>query len=119
MTHSPALHRNFLAHVAATAEIATPPMHSGLHEDVVDFLAVTTQYADLESPLDRFEPTNSNQWLSAGLAAAVAYRSTPEASSTAHPFVLAVFVEGDVTRYSFARFEDATRAGRLWSIGLI
>ncbi|MBF4570894.1 hypothetical protein ITJ57_19170 [Plantibacter sp. VKM Ac-2880] len=119
MTHSPALLRTFLAHVAATAEIASPPMHSGLHEDVVDFLAVTTWCADLESPLERFEPTPSNQWLSAGLAAAVAYRSTPEGSSMAHPFVLAVFAEGDVTRYRFARFEDATHAGRLWSIGLI
>lgn len=94
-------------------------MHSGLYEDVVDFLAVTARHADLESPLERLEPTTSNQWLSAGLAAAVAYRSASEASSTAHPFVLAVFVEGDVTRYRFARFEDATRAGRLWSIGLI
>jgi hypothetical protein len=47
----------------------------------------------------------------------MAYRSDPTAPTTDHPFILATYIEGDVTRYRFTRHEDAARAGRLWAVG--
>lgn len=109
--------RNFLAHVEITAENPTPTMQSGLHESVGDFLAITGLYADIDAPFEQFEPSTGNQWLSPGYATAVAYRSDPTAPTTDHPFILATYIEGDVTRYRFTRYEDAARAGRLWAVG--
>lgn len=111
--------RNFTAHVELTAENSSPAMKSGLHESVTGFLAVAGLYADLDAPFETFEPVQGNEWLSAGYAAAVAYRPDSSAPATAYPFTLAVYVEGDVTHYRFPRFEDAARAGRLWAAGLI
>ncbi len=109
--------RDFRAHVQLRAETATPSMRSGLHDSVNEFFAVTRLHADVEAPFEKFEPSPGNEWSTAGYAAAVAYRPDSSAPAGDYPFALAVYVEGDVTRYRFQRFEDAVRAGRLWSAG--
>lgn len=101
--------RNFLAHIEITAANPTPAMQSGLYDSVGQFFAVTGLHADLDAPAMQFEPS--------GYTAAVAYRTDPSTPTTDHPFILATYIEGDVTRYRFTRFEDATRAGRLWAVG--
>lgn len=92
-------------------------MQSGLYDSVGQFLAVTGLHADPDTPFEKFKPSPSNGWLSPAYAAAAAYRTDPSAPTTDHPYILATYVEGDVTRYRFTRFEDATRAGRLWAVG--
>lgn len=109
--------RDFLAHVEITAADPTPAMQSGLYDSVGQFFAVTGLYADLDAPFEKFEPSPSNDCLSPGYAAAVAYRTDPSAPTTDHPYILATYIEGDVTRYRFTRFGDAARAGRLWAVG--
>ena len=109
--------RSLSAHVDATA-VGTPSRRSGLYESVGDFIAVTSLYADMGAPIERFEPSAGNEWLSAGYAAAIAYRRDSSSPDQEAPFMLATYVEGDVTYYRFTRFEDATRAGRYWAIGL-
>lgn len=109
--------RNFLAHVEITAANPTPIMQSGLYDSIGEFLAVTGLHADLDAPFEKFEPSTSNGWLSPAYAAAAAYRSDLTAPATEHPYILATYVEGDVTRYRFTRFGDAARAGRLWAVG--
>lgn len=109
--------RNFRAHVELTAENATPSMRSGRHDSVVEFFAIAGLHADIDEPMTKFEPVAGNEWLSAGLAGAVAY--TPMTGEGEFPVTLAVYVEGDVTYYRFRRFDDAARAGRLWAAGLI
>ncbi|EYT57134.1 hypothetical protein [Microbacterium sp. UCD-TDU] len=89
-------------------------MQSGLYDSVGQFFAVTGLYADHDAPFEKFEPSPSNDWLSPGYAAAVAYRNDPSAPTTDHPYILATYIEGDVTR---TRFGDAARAGRLWAVG--
>lgn len=108
--------RNFRAHVALTAREAAPAMWSGAYVSVGEFFAVVGA-ADLA---ERFEPVPSNEWVRPGLAGAVAYRD-PDAAAAGERFgfALAVYVEGDVTVYRFPRIEDAARAGRLWTAGLI
>lgn len=118
MTAPSAPLRSFSALVDARAESASPSMLSGLYESVSEFFVVTTQGSDIGSTIEQFEPSEGNEWLRPGYAAAMAYRPGSSAAEDA-PFTLAVYVEGDVTRYRFARFEDATRAGRLWAVGLI
>lgn len=118
MTTTDSPQRTFRAHVEKTAQTAQPVMHSGFHESVAEFLAMTEgHYADGERQVEKFEPSRGNAWLTAEHAAAIAYRSTPNGSESEYPFTLAVYVEGDVTRYRFQRFEDAARAGRLWAAG--
>lgn len=114
MNTTAAAPRNFLAHVELTAQNPTPAMQSGLYESVGQFHAVIALYADLDAPFEKFEPSPSNAWLSPAYATAAAYSNNPD---TDHPFILATYVEGDVTRYRFTRFEDAARAGRLWAVG--
>ena len=109
--------RGLSAHVEATAA-SKPSRRSGLYESVGDFLATTSLYTDFDAPIERFEPTAGNEWLQAGLAAAIAYRQDPSSPHQEAPFMLATYVEGDVTYYRFTRFEDATRAGRYWAVGL-
>lgn len=102
--------RNFIAHVEITAQDPAPIMRSGLYESIGEFFAVTGLYADLDAPFEKFEPA-------AGYTAAVAYRSDPSAPTTDYPFILATYVEGDVTCYRFTRHGDAARDGRLWAVG--
>ncbi|MGO2933130.1 hypothetical protein [Microbacterium sp.] len=117
MTKNTTTPRNFRAHVELTAENANPAMVPGLYESIGDFYALIGLYADLDEKFEKFEPVPSNEWVSAGLAGTVAYRSMSATGD--YPYTLAVYVEGDVTRYNFPRFEDAARAGRLWAAGLI
>ncbi|MCZ4068980.1 hypothetical protein O1W71_14975 [Microbacterium sp. H37-C3] len=109
--------RNSIAHVEITAADPTPAMQSGLYDSVGQFFAVTGLHSDLDARFEKFDPSPSNEWLRPGYAAAAAYRTDPTAPTTDHRYVLATYVEGDVTRYRFTRFEDATRAGRLWAAG--
>lgn len=102
--------RSFRAHVALTAQVAAPPMWSGVYESVGEFFAAALAAEGAQ----RFEPVPGNEWVRPGLAGAVAYRD-----AAAEGFALAVYVEGDVTVYRFPRIEDAARAGRLWTAGLI
>lgn len=108
--------RSFRAHVALTAHVGAPPMWSGAYESVGEFFAVALAAEGAE----RFEPVPGNEWVRPGLAGAVAYRD-PDAAAAGEGFgfALAVYVEGDVTVYRFRRFEDAARAARLWTAGLI
>ena len=108
--------RSFRAHVALTAQREAPTMWSGAYESVGEFFAVALAAEGAQ----RFEPVPGNQWVRPGLAGAVAYRDLDAAAAGAgFDFALAVYVEGDVTVYRFGRVEDAARAGRLWTAGLI
>lgn len=107
--------RNFRAHVALTAQSAEPAMRSGVCESVGEFFELAGASADR---VMRFEPVPGNEWVRPGLAGAMAFQE-PADVEPGFGFVLAVYVEGDVTRYRFPRFEDAARAGRLWSAGMI
>ena len=108
--------RNFRAHVALTAQSAEPAMRSGVYESVGEFFAVALAAEGAQ----RFEPVPGNEWVRPGLAGAVAYRDLDAAAAgEGFGFALAVYVEGDVTLYRFRRIEDAARAGRLWSAGMI
>lgn len=107
--------RNFGAHVELTAQVASPVMRSGVCESVGEFFELTGAGAER---VMRFEPVPGNEWVRPGLAGAVAYQEPTDVDSE-FGFALAVYVEGDVTRYRFRRFEDAARAGRLWSAGMI
>ena len=103
--------RNFRAHVALTAQSAEPAMRSGAWEFFAGAAAA--------SGAERFEPVSGNEGVRPGVGGAVAY---PEAAADVEGgfgFALAVYVEGDVTLYRFRRIEDAARAGRLWSAGMI
>lgn len=110
--------RSFAAHVAQTAAHQAADMLSGLYESIEQFLALE------RAPGDRaqeFEPSRSHEWLTAAYAAAVAHGPADPADpadATGYAYTLAVYVEGDVTRYRFRRFEDAARAGQLWALGL-
>lgn len=106
--------RSFRAHVALTAQVAAPPMWSGVYESVGEFFAAALAAEGAQ----RFEPVPGNEWVRPGFAGAIAYRD-PAAAGDAFAFALAVYVEGDVTVYRFPRIEDAIRAGRLWAAGLI
>jgi hypothetical protein len=117
MTENTTTPRNFRAHVELTAQHPLPKMQAGLYESIGDFYALVGLYADLDEPFEKFEPSTGNEWLSAGYAGAVAYSSM--SSEGDYRYTLAVYVEGDVSRYNFPRFEDAARAGRLWAAGLI
>ncbi|KAA9104548.1 hypothetical protein [Microbacterium rhizomatis] len=108
--------RNFRAHVELTAQTASPVMRSGVYESVGEFFELVAAVA--ADPLERFEPVPGNEWVRPGLAGAVAYQEPADVDS-GFGFALAVYVEGDVTVYRFRRFEDAARAGRLWSAGMI
>lgn len=107
--------RNFRAHVALTAQSAEPAMRSGVYESVGEFFAVAAAAPGAE----RFEPVSGNEWVRPGLAGAVAYPEGAADVEGGFGFALAVYVEGDVTLYRFRRIEDAARAGRLWSAGMI
>lgn len=117
MTTTSTTPRDFTAHIANTAQDATPAMRSGLHESIGDFYAIRYLHADIDAPIEKFEPTLSNEWLSPGYAGAIAYRTDPSAPATDHPFILATYIEGDVTSYRFTHYEDAARAGQLWATG--
>lgn len=107
--------RSFRAHVELTAQTASPVMRSGVYESVGEFFELVAAWA--ADPLEQFEPVSGNEWVRPGLAGAVAYQEP--AAGGEFGFALAVYVEGDVTLYRFPRFEDAARAGRLWSAGMI
>lgn len=108
--------RSFRAHVALRAQVAVPPMWSGAYGSVGEFFAVVGAAEGAQ----RFEPVPGNEWVRPGLAGAVAYRDLDAAAEgEGFGFVLGVYVEGDVTVYRFPRFEDAARAARLWTAGLI
>lgn len=108
--------RSFRAHVALRAQVAVPTMWSGAYGSVGEFFAVVGAAEGAQ----RFEPVPGNEWVRPGLAGAVAYRD-PDAAAEGEGcgFALGVYVEGDVTVYRFPRFEDAARAARLWTAGLI
>lgn len=110
--------RSFGAHVALRAEEATPVMRSGVYESVGEFYAAVGVPVDLGGRREEFAPSRGNEWLREGYAGAVVYGPGEGVSVAGFPFVLATYVEGDVTRYRFPRWGDAARAGRLWAAGL-
>ncbi|KDA04627.1 hypothetical protein DC31_05915 [Microbacterium sp. CH12i] len=111
--------RDFRSYVEGKAETATPSIRSGLHESVEEFVVSSQILTAADGSFEQFEPSPSNEWLRAGYAAAVAYLSDEGTSPREYPATLAVYVEGDVTCYRFRQFEEATRAGQLWAVGLI
>lgn len=109
--------RNFRAHVGLRAQVSSPVVRAGAFESVGEFFELVGSGAD---PVLRLEPVPGNEWVRPGLAGAVAYGLPAGAGGGEEfGFALAVYVEGDVTVYRFRRFEDAARAGRLWSAGMI
>ena len=110
--------RSFTAYVERHAERTAPETHSGLYESVAEFAELEVrEHADTTESFEMIQPGARNEWLSAGYALAIAYRSLD--GSAEYPFTLAEYVEGDVRRYRFAELERAIHAGRLWAVGLI
>lgn len=110
--------RDLRSYVAEHAESLVPRVRSGLYESVEEFLDMTELHAAVDPAREVIEPSAGNDWVREGFAAAVAYLSAGGAVS-GYSAILDVYVEGDVTSYRFRHLEEATRAGRLWAVGLI